>query len=1636
MNKFSVVADGKQLDTYDNIAVSFNYQIEDILDITKRTTNYSKTITLPGTPFNNKFFKQIFDVNIDTITFNVKKSIPASINIGEQSVMTGVLQLLNIIVNQDAVDYEVVVMGQFKNILNEFGELTLRNIDMSEYNHIRSKATIQSSWVYDVYKNGSLINNSAGGDGYVYPYIVYGNNQDIAYRMYASDLFPAVYLKTIVDKMFDIAGYTYTSKFFNSDYYKKLILPFVDDKLQMTDTEINNRTVAVGVNDTLPETANPLLYEPGVENTSVTGYRAISPVMMDNVPAWYQSKYWASNKGYWFPFEKETGSILDITLQDINNEWTYSAQTTPYTTANAVYPHTYARYKCQKSGYYNIDLTGNMIVKYWDLGGVSTNIELNSGDLKYYVKLIRKRGASEVILTDTGTLTFQPSQVFGYSPAYDNDLPLTLNSSASNVYLEVNDLVYIEFGFSMFQTEWAGNDDNIRAQALLLPSKDGVPSALRISPSNNNLVGGDNPINMNQILPDIKLKDLFLSVIKMFNLVVFDNPENPYNLIIEPRDDFYASRQRVVDWTYKLDYNNNVKITPMSELDVKTFLYTYREDGDYYNQEYKNEVKRIYGDYEIDVENDFSNVQNKLELIFSPTPDGQYAIGDRVAPLFCTMEDNILKPKKLKPRILFYGGLKSTNYPMIFKDTYDSATGVTVYNYAYCGMWDDPEQPQHDLGFGTTSKVYWNGINYYPTNTLVEQFHKNTLLDIIDINSRLLEADFHLTPQDIADLDFRDIILIDNAYWRINKVKNYNPIGTDKTTPVVLYKINNINIFAPDRVEISLSNKSCPSDVIKKFSIQGAYYISASGQILDANCCSSLNGDFIGGKCWVRTRLDGQIGVTDGFLKTSNTVIQGGTNITPNQQDRPEALMAGNNTINSPGGIVRGQSNYVDFNVKSVEILGDGNSITDGTKSAQIMGNGNSISNGTTNAFIFGDNNTIELDLSNTGSTATTLSNIFLIGNNVVASSGNTLYTDNIYMSSGSTFNGFPISGVTNPTLSQVLTNGNTTGANWIDVDSGYGLQGIDIPSTITDTISIDPSGAATGIKSENITTGEKSYSTYNPSYYETVLDSISINDRRDFITLDTQGYGNETGIKSENILTTNLTGILFNPDNSSMYASDNVNTIYDTISIDPQGLGNGTGIKSENTTTGIYSQTTHTPTDIILVSVDGAGETSQIIIANGAGQGVEIQTGDANNYSTIYITSLYTTLALNDIPNNQVDTLVLDTGYTGIKSEDTLSGNISSSIYTPNGITSQANDVASTITDTITLDPQGLGNGTGIKSENTTTGEFSHIQITPSYIQNVVSDGTDTSTLSITKDDITLNPSNGIFLSTIGSATPIMNLGLSSTGQVVTGTTGGATEDLATTLAAGNTTGTNDIVISTTQKIDSYGGLSSIEMDKLGTEGVFAIATNVTGDYSKLTLNQSSADATIEAANISGDYSNHLFTPVYQEMKVFDGVTSEQTIINIQPLQYQIGVYGLTSATSFLQSEDKIQLFADDTTSSYLQLNKRIIKSSDIQTNDATPVNIITIPTISNGMLSIKASIVGLKTDYTKGYGSELYGVFKNNGGTVTQIGTTDLIEKSDFTTATSTIDFSGTNIRVRVTGEALTDINWSVQIEIINSL
>jgi len=97
--------------------------------------------------------------------------------------------------------------------------------------------------------------------------------------------------------------------------------------------------------------------------------------------------------------------------------------------------------------------------------------------------------------------------------------------------------------------------------------------------------------------------------------------------------------------------------------------------------------------------------------------------------------------------------------------------------------------------------------------------------------------------------------------------------------------------------------------------------------------------------------------------------------------------------------------------------------------------------------------------------------------------------------------------------------------------------------------------------------------------------------------------------------------------------------------------------------------------------------------------------------------------------------------------------------------------------------------------------------------------------------------------------------------------------------------------------------------------------------------------------------------------------------------------------------------------------------------TTNATPIAIGTIDfsgTTADKVITVNANVNGIDVINNNAYGSKLFAVFKNITGTITQIGGTDKVERSDFTTATSDITISGTDIIIQVTGEAATNINW----------
>ena len=107
---------------------------------------------------------------------------------------------------------------------------------------------------------------------------------------------------------------------------------------------------------------------------------------------------------------------------------------------------------------------------------------------------------------------------------------------------------------------------------------------------------------------------------------------------------------------------------------------------------------------------------------------------------------------------------------------------------------------------------------------------------------------------------------------------------------------------------------------------------------------------------------------------------------------------------------------------------------------------------------------------------------------------------------------------------------------------------------------------------------------------------------------------------------------------------------------------------------------------------------------------------------------------------------------------------------------------------------------------------------------------------------------------------------------------------------------------------------------------------------------------------------------------------------------------------------------------------NLPLPSSAAVQTSNGATTSIASISLGTYSVNSIEASLSAYDTTNALAYGSQLFGVFKKSGGTTSQVGTTDVYEKTGFSTATSHIHVSGGNAVIYVIGEASKTINWTV--------
>ncbi len=269
---FTDLADGQVIcDLYEDEDIPLSLSIDDFKNVAEKTQSYSKDFNLPATKRNNRIFTQIFEitnsVESNAESFNPYVQTQCVLKQDGNVIFKGFLKLIDIVNKEGEISYNVNLYSESIILVDVLQNKLFRDLDFDELTHDYNKTNITASW-YD--STGITLAEPLGLSSFArdsslslnkttvlkYPFVDWtGNlsvdnttNYPILNKL--EDAFrPFINCKYILDKIFNDAGFTYTSTFLDSSTFTNLFMDFNWGAGDMP-IEVNSNAVVGNYNNT------------------------------------------------------------------------------------------------------------------------------------------------------------------------------------------------------------------------------------------------------------------------------------------------------------------------------------------------------------------------------------------------------------------------------------------------------------------------------------------------------------------------------------------------------------------------------------------------------------------------------------------------------------------------------------------------------------------------------------------------------------------------------------------------------------------------------------------------------------------------------------------------------------------------------------------------------------------------------------------------------------------------------------------------------------------------------------------------------------------------------------------------------------------------------------------------------------------------------------------------------------------------------------------------------------------------------------------------------------------------------------------------------------------------------------------
>lgn len=723
------------IDIDQSLPFPLTFNIADIRDVSSRKGNKSKTITIPGTNNNSALFRSIFlltytdeSTSTNSAFLDFDPSIKATARYYNNGILefNGIAQLQECKLIDGVWSFDVTLVSDTIDYITRMNKVKINELDFSEFNHALTMANQFETWSGLNQINGVSTSVKTGSDwngiGYYYGLIDYGYSRPAPDKFDCDQIPPQLFVYGILKKLFDYAGISWNSQFLESQRFKKLLMAYYGG---------NFPTI------TPAQQANDSVYSKEINNangfivngsTQETGYGGIVSFPGANL-----------------------SDVVDVTL--ISDPLSQSTSSAPF------------QITAGTSGMYTFEYSGDHKLKI-----LFNNSTLNYFNVRLNVFVIRNGTviASDAVYQDSiNGLTGDYSQTFSFN--YSRQINCSINDQ-------------IKFGLTLVvdNAQSIGVNDLTRTIEL---TSNGV--SVNFLKTIQELVPGGT-VSIGSFLPDITGDTFLKGLITMFNLMVKPSTEDPSVLEIEPLSEFYNGSQNTLDWTQLIDYSKEVNVQPTINYASKEYNFKFKQDGDYWNDQYKNAYLDNYGEFQILSQSQYATNVTDMVLPFSQKPLVEIH-PDLIIPAsyqvnFDQSGNGQVVPKKGTGFIVYVGRMRSATWK--YHDEFNNQHNLT--EYPYVGHLDSIDEPESDLNFGVPLTVYYPATSY--TNNNLLKYHNTFIQELVSRYGKLLTCYAKIDTSIINKLDFRNLISVNGVVYRLQKISDYDSTK-DKTTQIELLRL-------------------------------------------------------------------------------------------------------------------------------------------------------------------------------------------------------------------------------------------------------------------------------------------------------------------------------------------------------------------------------------------------------------------------------------------------------------------------------------------------------------------------------------------------------------------------------------------------------------------------------------------------------------------------------------------------------------------------------------------------------------------------------------------------------------------------------------------------------------------------------